>query len=247
MLERMEGLPAGIDGLTARGKVSKQDYERVFAQLIAEARQAGRRIRLVYHFGPAFDGFTPGGAWEDAKRGLRSMHLFEGCAIVSDIPWIRSLSRVMGFLMSCPVRVFGHHDLDSAVAWLKSLPEHAGVSHRLIPESEVIVVEVEEPLRAQDFEALSATADNWRQTHGDLRGLVIHARKFPGWEDIGSLARHVRFVRDHHRQVHRIALATDAKLATVAPRLADRLLETEVERFDYDDLDAAIAWASTPR
>ena len=34
MLERMEGLPHGIDGLTARGKVSKQDYERVFAPLL---------------------------------------------------------------------------------------------------------------------------------------------------------------------------------------------------------------------
>jgi hypothetical protein len=40
------------------------------------------------------------------------------------------------------VRVFGNHELDKAIEWLSSLPEGAGVSHRLVPESEVIVIVV---------------------------------------------------------------------------------------------------------
>jgi hypothetical protein len=103
---------------------------------------------------------------------------------------------------------------------------------------------VKQPLRAQDFDALSATADTWLETHRDLRGIVIHARKFPGWENIGSFFKHIRFVRDHHRRVKRIAVAADSKFASIAPRLAEHLVAAEVKAFGYDELDSAIAWAA---
>jgi stage II sporulation SpoAA-like protein len=111
---------------------------------------------------------------------------------VTDIGWIRELTQVIGFLMPWPVRVFSNEERDKAIEWLSSLPEGPGVSHRLVPESELIVIEVKEPLRAQDFDALALTADTWLETHGELHGLVIHARQFPGWENVGSLVRHVR-------------------------------------------------------
>jgi len=243
MLERLENLPAGVDGVRAVGKVSKEDYERVFEPLIDEARREGRRIRLLYQLGPEFDGFTPGGAWEDARLGLGALRLFDGCAIVSDVGWVRESARLVGFVLPCPVRVFENRARADAVAWLASLPEGPGVSHRMVPETGVLVVEVRQALRAQDFDALAATADEWIESHGDLAGIVIHAREFPGWENLGGLLRHVRFVRDHHRQVRRIALASDSRLAELAPRIAEHFVRAEIRRFGYDELDAAIAWA----
>ena len=77
----------------------------------------------------------------------------------------------------------------------------------LAADHRVLVVEVSQPLRAQDFDALSATADAWIDANGELPGIVIHAREFPGWENLGSLIRHLRFVRDHHRRVGRVAPA----------------------------------------
>ena len=77
-------------------------------------------------------------------------------------------------------------------------------------------------------------------------GVVLHARAFPGWENVGSLLRHVRFVRDHHRTVRRVALAADAKLADLAPRLAEHFVRAELRHFGYDELDDAIAWAAGP-
>jgi hypothetical protein len=144
------------------------------------------------------------------------------------------------------VRVFGNEDRDKAIDWLRSLPEGLGVSHRLIPESQIIVVEVKQPLRAQDFDALALTADTWLDTHHELHGLVIHTREFPGWENIASLLRHVRFVRDHHHKVHRVALAADSKLAALAPHLAEHFIQAEVKTFGYNELEAAIAWAQSP-
>jgi hypothetical protein len=243
MLERLTGLPSGVEGVKAVGKVSKEDYDRVLEPMLNEARTDGRRIRFLYELGPDFEGFTPAAAWEDAKIGLRSMRLFDGCAIVSDTGWLREAARLAGFLMPCPVRTFRVQERASALEWLGSLPEAAGISHRLLPGTGVIVVEVKEALRAQDFDALATTADEWIEAHGDLQGLVIHAREFPGWENLGSLLRHVRFVRDHHRKVKRIALAADTKLANLAASLGEHFARAEVKRFPSGELENAIAWA----
>jgi hypothetical protein len=243
MLERIQDLPGGIDGVKAVGRVSKEDYERVLAPLIDAARRDGRRLRLLYQVGPEFEAYTPGAAWEDAKLGLASLRVFEGCAVVTDIGWIREATRLAAFLMPCPVRVFANAGRDEAVAWLVALPQGAAVTHRLDPDRGVLVVEVSQALRAQDFDALAATADQWIDAHGDLPGLVIHARAFPGWENLGGLIRHVRFVRDHHRRLRRVALASDSKLANLLPKLGEHFVQAEVRRFGYDELEAAVAWA----
>lgn len=246
MLEKLTDVPPGIEAVKVVGKMSKEDYEKVFEPLFDDARKRGSHIRLLYQVGPEYQGFTPGAAWEDLKIGPRSLKLFDGCAVVTDFGWIREWTRVVGFLLPWPVRVFGNEQRDKAIDWLSSLPEGPGVSHCLVPESEIIVVEVKEPLRAQDFDALALTADTWLETHHELRGLVIHTREFPGWENLGSLLRHLRFVRDHHQKVNRVALAADSKLADLAPRLAEHFIQAEVKGFGYDELEAAIAWAQGP-
>src|SRR5215831_5801358 len=157
MLERITTLPVGLDGVKALGKVSQQDYQQVLEPLIDEARRANRRLRLLYQFGPEFEGFTAGGAWEDASVGLRSLRLIDGLAIVSDVGWIRDSSRLLAFFMPGPVRHFGSGQFADAVAWLQSLPEPAGVSHRLLADSGVMVVEVTQALRARDFDELAVT------------------------------------------------------------------------------------------
>jgi hypothetical protein len=244
MLERLTTLPAGIDGVKAVGKVSQQDYQQVLEPLIDEARRANRRVRLLYQFGPEFQGFTAGGAWEDASVGMRSLRFIEGLAIVTDVGWIRDSSKLLAFFMPGPVRLYANAQFAEAIAWLESLPQTAGVTQRLIAEKGVMVVEVTQALRARDFDEMAVAADTWIEAHGHLQGLVIHARRFPGWENLGGLIRHVRFVRDHHRKIKRIALAADGELATLGPRIGEHFIQAEVKSFAYDALDAAIAWAA---
>ncbi len=243
MLERLENMPAGVDGLKAIGKVTKQDYETVFEPLLDDANRAGRRIRLLYQLGEEFDGFTAGAAWEDAKLGMGSLRLFDGCAIVSDVGWIRESARLIAFVMPCPVQIFANQACDSAAKWLASLPQAGVTSHRLLADCGVIVVEVKAPLSAQDFDALALTANTWIEAHGDLRGIVIHASEFPGWQDLSGFFRHMRFVRNHHRKIARVALAAEGKLASLAPRIAEHFVEAQIKSFAYDALDDAIAWA----
>lgn len=244
MLERLKDLPPGVDGVRAVGVVSKGDYERAFPPITDGARRSGHRIRFLYQLGTEFEGFTPGAAWEDAKIGIHSIRLFLACAVVTDVGWVREGIRIGAFLSPCPVNVFANQDRDKAIAWLNSIPAESGISHRLVPESGLIVVEVKHALSAQDFDALAFTADTWIESHGSLQGIVIHAREFPGWENLGSLVRHIQFVRDHHRDVKRIALAADVKIASLAPKIAEHFIHAEVKHFGYEELDRAIAWAS---
>ena len=243
MLQRLKDVPRGIDAIRAVGKLSKEDYETVLEPLLDEARRTGRRVRILCELGTDYEGLTPGGAWEDVKVGLRHLRLLDGCAIVTDVGWIREATALASVFLPCPVRVFGNGERNDALTWLGSLPERAGVTQRLLPDAGVLVVEVKSALRASDFDALSLTADTWIDAHGKLRGIVIHAGEFPGWESLGSLLRHIRFVRDHHRKVERVALAVDGKLAALAPHVVEHFIHAQVKAFSHDELDAAIAWA----
>lgn len=243
MLERIDNLPEHVWGLRAKGKVSKDDYDRVMLPLLEEARGQGKRIRFVYQLGPDFTGFTPGAAWEDFRIGLQYLRLFERCAVVTDIDWVRVATRGAAPLMTCPVKVFGNDGFQQAVDWLASTREPS-VTFRMVPERGVLVVEPHGRLRAEDFDALDAAADTWIESaDGSLRGVVVHARQFPGWENLGSLLRHVRFVRDHHRKIRRVALAVDGTIAQIAPALVDHFVQAELKQFGADDLEAAIVWA----
>lgn len=245
MLERIIDAPPGIDALKGVGKLTKDDYEEIVQSLFGEARRQGRRIRFLIQLGPEYKGFTPDVVFQEAVD-LPDLRLLDGYALVTDIGWIRQWTHLVGFLMPWPLRVFGNDERDEALEWLRSLPEGPGVSHRVLPDSKVLLVEVNKPLRTQDFDALALTVDTWLDTHHALPGIVIHTRRFPGWENVGGLLRHVRFVRDHHRKVNRVALAADSTLAALVPHLAQHFIHAEVKGFGYHELQAAIAWAANP-
>jgi hypothetical protein len=244
MIEKLADLPTGIDGVRAIGTITPEDYKAVIVPLVEQAIRDRRRLRCLIEVDADFTGMTPAAAWEDVKIGLRALGSFDGCAVVSDRGWVRDATKIAAFLMPCPMRAFAPEDRSKAVEWLASLPEGAGILYWLQPERGIVAVEIAEPLRAQDFDALAMSVDPWIETHGKLRGLVIHGLAFPGWENVGGLLRHLRFVHDHHRKVNRVALAVDGRLAALAPKVAEHFVQAEVRNFGYDDLESALAWAA---
>jgi SpoIIAA-like len=246
MIEITKDESSGIIAVRAVGTLSKAEYDNAVVPLLEEARRTGQRIRCLCEVGPEFSGLTPSALWEDVTLGLHGLRLFEACAVVSDLEWVRATSRLAAFFMPCPVRVFSRHDRDQAVKWLSAMPEKPGIEHRLIPESGVVIVEVSQPLRTTDFDALGLTVDAWLETHAELHGLVLHTAAFPGWENIGGLVRHIRFVHDHHRKIERVAIVVDGPLGTLAPHVAEHFVQAEVRGFTDDQLDDAVAWAAGP-
>ncbi len=242
MLKSLRDLPPDVDGLLAEGRITKADYATAIQPLLEEARRDGRRIRLLLEFAPSFEGFSPDAAWEDARVGLHSMRMFERVAIVSLVARIRERARLIGAVVPISVRVFP--DKLSAFDWLcANITPH--ISHQIIPQSSVLVVEPRGPLRPEDFDAIALVVDPWVESHGSLRGLVVHMKAFPGWESFGGFVRHLQFVRDHHRTVHRVALASEGGFVQLAPPLAAHFVKAELKHFGYGELDQAIEWAGT--
>lgn len=112
----------------------------------------------------------------------------------------------------------------------------------LLTDHSVLVLTPSGPLTAADFTRIAATVDPYIEQHGQLKGLLIHASAFPGWDDFAGFVNHMRFVRDHHKKIERIAIAADSGVLTVLPRIASHFVAAEVQHFDYADRDAALRW-----
>ena len=98
------------------------------------------------------------------------------------------------------------------------------------------------PLSADDFVHVAAIIDPYIEKDGKLNGLIIATESFPGWDSFAALLSHIRFVRDHHRHVKKVALVTNSPFGDLAEDLAEHFVSAAVESFDFDELDAAKAW-----
>jgi hypothetical protein len=116
------------------------------------------------------------------------------------------------------------------------------IQHELLRERGILILKPESALRAEDFTALAAAVDPYIDQHGELKGLMIEAPSFPGWEDFAALVSHLRFVRDHHRRIRRIAVVSDSPLLAVGPKIASHFVSAQLRTFDAVDRAAALAW-----
>ena len=64
-----------------------------------------------------------------------------------------------------------------------------------------------------------------------------------GWQDLAGLLAHLRFVRDHHRNVKRVAAIGNGLAVSIVPALARHFVDAEIRHFTADQRDGAMAWA----
>ena len=116
------------------------------------------------------------------------------------------------------------------------------IRFELLKDAGVLVVEPREALSADDFQAIARTIDPWIAEHGKLTGLLVDAPSFPGWASFGALVEHLKFVRDHHRMIDRVAAVTDSGFLSIAPKIADHFAHPEIRVFPSTERAQALAW-----
>jgi hypothetical protein len=116
------------------------------------------------------------------------------------------------------------------------------IEHTLDTEHSIVYVRPTSSLEKSDFAALAATIDPYIIKRGGLAGLVIEIASFPGWESLGAMAAHFRFVRDHHRQIRRIGVVTDSSLGKLAEQLASHFVSAEIRHFPAGQREDARRW-----
>jgi hypothetical protein len=116
------------------------------------------------------------------------------------------------------------------------------LAHELLRDEGILIVSPEGPLTSADFAAVAGHVDPYIEENGTLTGLVIQARSFPGWDDFGALVSHLKFIRDHHKKIQKVAALTDAHFLSILPRIVDHFVGAEVRHFPYSDEEAAFTW-----
>ena len=244
MIELIEGLPANVVGVRGSGQVSADDYQNVLIPSVEEKLGAHGRIRLLYVLGPDVDGFSPGAVWEDAKVGMQHLTSWDRIAVVTDIDWVEDVIKAVGFAMPCQVRVFDDDDLDEAREWISKPLPTSDLSFELLRDRHVLILRPRGELEAGDFERVAAEVDPMIEQTGGLRGLMVVAEEFEGWEDFAAFVSHLRFVKDHHRKIGRVALVTNDSVVAMGPRLLRHFIAAEVRRFPTSAKDKALGWVS---
>ena len=244
MIERMQDLPEGVLGLRARGQVTAEDYQSVLVPALEEELSHHSRVRLLYVLGDEFDGYTGGAAWEDAKVGMKHFTAFDRVAVVTNEGWIAKMVRAFGFAIPGEVRVFGVEDVEKARTWITEPLPTGDLAFELDEARGVLVLRPHGELEAGDFARLAATVDPFLEAEGELRGLMIVAKQFPGWDDLAAFTAHMRFVKDHQKKVRRVALVTDARGLGFLPRIGRHLLAAEMKTFSMRDEDGARRWVA---
>ena len=116
------------------------------------------------------------------------------------------------------------------------------VDYELLPAEGLLIIRPTGSLEATDFQRIARTVDPYIDANGKLHGLLVEAETFPGWKDFAALVAHLKFVRDHHRKIEKIAAVSDSGFLTIAPQIASHFVQADVRHFAHSQQADALAW-----
>lgn len=116
------------------------------------------------------------------------------------------------------------------------------IDFNLDKTTSILTVRPKAALDKEDFVTLGHAVDPEIEEHGDLAGMIIEAPRFPGWDSFGALVTHMRFLRDHHKHIKKVAVVTDSPIGEAAEHIASHFVSAEIKHFDADETDQARAW-----
>ena len=116
------------------------------------------------------------------------------------------------------------------------------IDFELLKDKGILVLHPTGPLSVDDFRRISEAVDPHILENGKLNGLLIEASGFPGWTNFDAFIDHLKFVKDHHRKIERVAIVTDDGVLRLAPRIAEHFAHPAFKVFGSSDADRAFAW-----
>jgi len=120
MIERLDDVPAGVIGLRASGKLTRDDYKDVLEPALKEAVDSGEaRVLFVL---PDFDRLEAGAWIEDVKTGLaveiKNRSAWKKLAVVTGVDWIAKAMHLFAWAMPGELAVYEMDELEEAKTWV---------------------------------------------------------------------------------------------------------------------------------
>ena len=116
------------------------------------------------------------------------------------------------------------------------------LTYRIEEEEGIVLVELSGSITRVDLEALTGDVDSYLTRKGTIRGLIVHTKSFPRWQDLGSFLKDMRFVLAHERRIQRVASVTDSPLLMMVHGIVRHVFSPEIRHFPYGDVEAARKW-----
>ena len=114
--------------------------------------------------------------------------------------------------------------------------------HDVMLDEKILIITPEGSLEEADFETLSKEVDPYIEAMGTLNGLMIYTEYFPGWENFAALLSHIKFVKEHHHNIKKVAAVTNSGFLSIVPRVASHFVQAEIKHFSYNNKNAALDW-----
>jgi hypothetical protein len=116
MIKQLDGLPAGVVGFEASGKLSTADYRDVVFPVLENAFKSGevRFLVVITDFG----GMSGGALWQDLKVGIEHFRGWKRIALVTDIDWMTQATHLLGWMTPGETKAFSLDQRDEAIAWV---------------------------------------------------------------------------------------------------------------------------------
>lgn len=108
----------------------------------------------------------------------------------------------------------------------------------------IAILEPDGELSERDFKSAAMIIDPYIATSGKLNGIIIHVKKFPGWDSFSALITHLKFIKAHHKKVSHIAFVTDSPIGAFAEHVANHFINAEIKSFSFSELDNSVKWIS---
>jgi len=116
MITTLDGLPPGVIGFEASGKIAAEDYRDVVLPALEQAARSGD-IRFVIIMRD-FDGISGGAVWQDLKIGIGHLQSWKRTALVTDIDWMSHLTNLFGWMTPGETKTFRLDQKEQALEWV---------------------------------------------------------------------------------------------------------------------------------
>ena len=115
MIKELPGMPEGVIGFEAEGRLRAKDYRDVVLPALERAATRGE-VRFVIVM-KSFDGMSGGALWQDLKVGFEHLRKWKRVALVTDIHWITNVTELFGWMTPGETKTFPAAQLDDAITW----------------------------------------------------------------------------------------------------------------------------------
>lgn len=120
MIEILPESEGKVLGIRATGRVTNEDYEKVFIPRLKKIIAEHGAVSCLYYMDAEFQGWEVGAMWDDAKFGIKHAKDFDKIAVVGGPKWAAWGVKLEALFMKGEIKIYSVDQLSEAWNWIKS-------------------------------------------------------------------------------------------------------------------------------